>query len=274
MLVIEAQGLRKEFDGVVAVAHLDMEVHQGEIFGLLGPNGAGKTTTIRMLLDIIKPDAGIIRVLGEPLSERTKERIGYLPEERGLYRGYRLEECLAYFGQLKGLSRREAHRRARALLARVGLEEYARSKIKELSKGMQQKAQFIATILHDPDLVILDEPFQGLDPINVELVKEMIRELQERGKTVVLSTHMMNQVEALCQRILLINQGQTVLYGPIDEVKARYARHAVRLCSPEPLPDLPGVRRVEHHDREYELILEDTVSPRTSCANWWSKECR
>jgi len=261
MIAIETRDLTKEFDGLVAVDGLDMEVHSGEIFGLLGPNGAGKTTTIRMLLDIIKPDRGTIRILGEPLTERTKERIGYLPEERGLYRSVRLLDCLIYLGELKGMGRAQARERALALLERVELADQARSKIKELSKGMQQKAQFVATILHDPELVILDEPFQGLDPLNVELVKEMILEMREEGKTVVLSTHQMNLVEELCNRILLINQGRAVLYGPLAEIKARYAQHSVILSCEGPLGEITGARRVERRGPDYEVFLEDGTSP-------------
>ena len=264
MIAIETRDLTKEFDGLVAVDGLDMQVHSGEIFGLLGPNGAGKTTTIRMLLDIIKPDRGTIRILGEPLTERAKERIGYLPEERGLYRNVRLLDCLIYLGELKGMGRDRARERALALLERVELADQARSKIKELSKGMQQKAQFVATILHDPELVILDEPFQGLDPINIELVKGMIQEMREEGKTVVLSTHQMNLVEELCNRILLINRGRAVLYGPLAEIKARYAQHSVILsigAKGPSLGEIVGARRVERRGSDYEVFLEDGTSP-------------
>ncbi|HIC93352.1 MAG TPA: DUF4162 domain-containing protein, partial [Anaerolineae bacterium] len=204
---------------------------------------------------------GTIRILGEPLTERAKERIGYLPEERGLYRNVRLLDCLVYLGELKGMGRARASERAMALLERVELADQARSKIKELSKGMQQKAQFVATILHDPELVILDEPFQGLDPINVELVKEMILEMGEEGKTVVLSTHQMNLVEELCNRILLINQGRSVLYGPLAEIKARYAQHSVILSCEGSLGEITGARRVERRGLDYEVFLEDGVSP-------------
>jgi len=261
MIAIETRDLTKEFDGLVAVDGLDMQVHSGETFGLLGPNGAGKTTTIRMLLDIIKPDRGTIRILGEPLTERAKERIGYLPEERGLYRNVRLLDCLIYLGELKGMGRDRARERALALLERVELADQARSKVKELSKGMQQKAQFVATILHDPELVILDEPFQGLDPINIELVKGMIQGMREEGKTVVLSTHQMNLVEELCNRILLINRGRAVLYGPLAEIKARYAQHSVILSCEGPLGEIVGTRRVERRGSDYEVFLEDGTSP-------------
>ena len=212
MYAVEAHNLVKEFNGLRAVDSLSFTVERGEIFGLLGPNGAGKTTTIRMLLDIFKPDAGEIKVLGGTVDTHTKSRIGYLPEERGLYPRLRVVQCLTYLARLKGIGRREAKSRAEALLERVGLAEWRRKRVKELSKGMQQKVQFVATIVHDPDLLILDEPFQGLDPINVDLLKEMIRELHQTGKTIIFSTHIMGQVEQMCDRILLINEGQAVLY--------------------------------------------------------------
>jgi len=261
MFAIETSGLTKEFDGLVAVDHLDMEVEQGEIFGLLGPNGAGKTTTIRMLLDIIKPDEGTIRVLGHPPGHKAQERIGYLPEERGLYRNLKLMECLTYLAVLKGMGRKLARKRAETLLERVGLGGEGGSKVKALSKGMQQKAQLVATLVHDPELVILDEPFLGLDPISTEQVKEVIWDLRERGKTVVLSTHMMNQVERMCDRILLINEGRRVLYGPLEEIKARYAEHAVLVRCRGPLDGLVGARRIEQRERDRLIVLEGNVSP-------------
>jgi ABC-2 type transport system ATP-binding protein len=261
MITIETSGLTKRFDGLVAVDHLDMEVEQGEIFGLLGPNGAGKTTTIRMLMDIIKPDKGSIRLLGHPPGHEAQERIGYLPEERGLYRNLKLLECLTYLAVLKGMDRKLAQGRAETLLEQVGLGGEGSSKVKALSKGMQQKAQLVATLVHDPELVILDEPFLGLDPISTEQVKELIRDLRERGKTVVLSTHQMNQVERMCDRILLIDEGQRVLYGPLEEVKARYAEHAVLVRCRDPLEDLVGARRIEQRERDRLIVLEDDVLP-------------
>jgi ABC-2 type transport system ATP-binding protein len=212
-------------------------------------------------MDIIKPDSGSIELMGQPVSQAVKGRIGYLPEERGLYKNYKLLECLTYLGALKGIPRAEARQRAEALLRRLDLAEYGKRKIKELSKGMTQKAQFLAAIVHDPDLLIMDEPFQGLDPVNTELLKTILLEEQERGKTIILSTHNMNQVEEMCDRILLISHGQPVLYGPLREIKARYAEHAVILeC--DALPDqLTGVQRVEQHNHAYELVLEQDTLP-------------
>ncbi len=261
MIAIETNNLTKRFDGLVAVDHLDMEVERGEIFGLLGPNGAGKTTTIRMLLDIIKPDEGTIRLLGHPPGREAQERIGYLPEERGLYRDLKLLECLTYLAVLKGMDRKLVRKRAETLLEQVGLGGEGDSKVKTLSKGMQQKAQLVATLVHDPELVILDEPFLGLDPVSTEQVKELIWDLRERGKTVVLSTHMMNQVERMCDRILLINEGRRVLYGPLEEIKARYAQHAVLVRCSGPLDSLVGARRIEERERDRLIVLEDDVSP-------------
>ena len=261
MLAIETHALTKDFNGLRAVDHLDLEVRQGEIFGFLGPNGAGKTTTIRMLMDIIRPDSGHIQILGQPLAPQTLDRIGYLPEERGLYRKLKTVECLAYLAVLKGMPQRRARERALALLERVDLADYADKKVETLSRGMQQKAQFIATLVHDPELLILDEPFQGLDPLNTELLKEMVMELHEQGKTIIFSTHQMNQVEALCDRILLIDHGRAVLYGSLKEIKARYAPHAVQLRG-ETLPaDLPGAQRVEQQEDGIVAFLADGVTP-------------
>jgi ABC-2 type transport system ATP-binding protein len=259
--MIQVENLVKHYAKVKAVDGVSFTVDRGEIFGLLGPNGAGKTTIIRTMMDIIKPDGGTIQLMGQPVTEASKSRIGYLPEERGLYQNYRLLECLTYLGALKGMPRTEARRRATALLERIGLQDYARRKIKELSKGMTQKAQFLAAIVHSPDVLIMDEPFQGLDPVNTDLLKSILLEEQARGKTVILSTHNMNQVEEMCNRILLINYGHAVLYGPLDQIKAQYAEHAVILECDE-LPDtLFGVQRVEQRNHAYELVLEPDSSP-------------
>ncbi len=260
--MIDIENLVKHYAKVKAVDGVSFSVSQGEIFGLLGPNGAGKTTIIRTMMDIIKPDSGTIKVMGQPVTEASKSRIGYLPEERGLYKNYRLLECLAYLGALKGMPRKEARLSAEALLERVNLTEYAQRKVKELSKGMTQKAQFLAAIVHDPDLLIMDEPFQGLDPVNTELLKTMLLEEHAQGKTIILSTHNMNQVEEVCERILLIDHGQAVLYGRLDEIQDQHAEHAVNLeC--DALPQrLVGVQRVEQHNRTYQLVLEPDTTPK------------
>jgi ABC-2 type transport system ATP-binding protein len=259
--VIDAVELSKSFRAVVAVDRLSFAVRRGEIFGLLGPNGAGKTTTIRMLLDIVVPDGGRVAVLGRP-PRAARRLVGYLPEERGLYRQLRVDDCLTYLGQLKGLSRGRARARAAELLARVELAGQARRRVDELSRGMQQKVQLIASLIHDPELVILDEPFQGLDPVNVEMVRELIRELHAAGKTVVLSAHEMSQVEALCERLLLINHGRAVLYGALAEIKRRFAPDAIELSPPLPLDGWPEVVRSETRDGAQIVYLTPGVTPR------------
>src|SRR3990170_1096240 len=213
MQAVEVSHVTKTFGPVKAVDDLSFNVNSGEIFGLLGPNGAGKTTTIRLMLDIFKPDKGQVSILGGPMSEAKKDRIGYMPEERGLYQDIPLERCLVYLGSLKGLTPEEARRRVGGYLERFELADYRRSQVKELSNGMQQKAQLIATLLHEPELVIIDEPFTSLDPVNTQMVKGLLRDLGAKGVTVIMSTHQMHQVEELCDRILLINHGRAVLYG-------------------------------------------------------------
>ncbi len=242
--VIQVDQLQKAYGGVKAVQGLSFTVERGEIFGLLGPNGAGKTTTIRILMDILKADAGTVRVLGQTPGA-ARERVGYLPEERGLYRNLRVGACLTYLGQLKGMPRAAAQQRAAELLARVELAEWSQKKVQELSRGMQQKVQLIASLIHSPELVILDEPFQGLDPVNAEMVREVIRELRGQGKTVILSAHEMSQVEALCDRLALIDHGQVVLYGALADLKQQFAPHAIDLAPPLPLEGWPEVERVE-----------------------------
>ncbi len=260
-MILQVQNLTKRFGDLVAVDDLSFEVERGEVFGLLGPNGAGKTTTIRMILDIIPPDAGRITVLGGSPAV-AQPRIGYLPEERGLYRNVRVLDMLVYLAELKGADRSRARQRALEWLARMGLEDRAHSKVKDLSRGMQQRLQVVASIVHDPDLVFLDEPFQGLDPVNVERVKGVIADLRQEGKTVVLSTHQMNLVEVLCDRILLINRGRSVLYGPLADLKRQFAPHAVRVRVPDLPPDLPGVVAVEPKDGAYDLSLAEGTAPR------------
>ncbi|NOZ07223.1 MAG: ATP-binding cassette domain-containing protein [Chloroflexi bacterium] len=253
---LHVAGVCKSYDGVDAVSELDFRVYRGEVFGLLGPNGAGKTTTIRMIMDIIKPDAGEIVVLGDAPGV-ARDRVGYLPEERGLYRNLPVLDTLVYLAELKGQPRATARRRANALLAEVELADWAHRPVKALSRGMQQKVQLIASLVHDPALLILDEPFQGLDPLNVELVKSLIRKLQDEGKTIVLSTHQMNLVEALCDRILLIHRGRAVLYGPLREIKEQYAPGRVRLRTSGEIDSLPGVQKIERDGNSYELTLKE-----------------
>ncbi len=260
---ISVNGITKSYGAHVAVNDLTFDVRRGEIFSMLGPNGAGKTTTIRMILDIIKPDRGTIEVLGGPFTEATKERIGYLPEERGLYKNVRLVELLTYLGTLKGMTNADATKRANDLLEEVGLGENKKSKVSELSRGMSQKVQFIATIIHNPDLLIIDEPFSGLDPVNTEMIKTMIYKLKSQGHTIVMSIHEMHQVEEMADRLLMINQGRRVLYGSVDEVRQQYAENAVVVSGEGDWQALPGVVSVKPIEagRAYFLKLDEQVSP-------------
>lgn len=257
------QSVNKWYGDHHAVKDLNFHVERGEIFGILGPNGAGKTTTIRMILDIIKPDQGHIEIFGSPFSEELKNRIGYLPEERGLYRNVPLIQLLAYLGQLKDMSHQAAVARARDLLQRVGLGEYEKSKVNALSKGMAQKVQFITTILHQPELIIIDEPFSGLDPVNTQMIKDMLFEMRDQGATIMMSTHQMYQLEAMADRILMISQGERVLYGQVDEVRQLYAQNAVVVEGQGQWSALPGVTEVEKGQRNGEVILHlaDGIQP-------------
>ena len=261
MPAVEVTHIVKAFADKVAVDDLSFSVAPGEMFGLIGPNGAGKTTTIRMMMDIIKPDSGAITILGEKLSDAVKDRLGYLPEERGLYKKLSVLESIVYLASLKGVDRRSALEKAEGLLDHTGMLASKRKKIEELSKGMGQIIQFIVTIIHNPQLVILDEPFSGLDPVNTELLKGMVADLRNQGKAVILSTHQMNQVEELCDRILMIDDGQAVLYGDLSEIKARYRGNSVLLdCTGEP-GDIPGVTARRTNKSYTELILDDETTP-------------
>ena len=261
--VISVDGVTKRYGKHLAVDNLTFEVRRGEIFSMLGPNGAGKTTTIRMILDIIKPDSGTIRVFGGPFTEATKEHIGYLPEERGLYRNAKLVDLLTYLGTLKGMTTSAATKRAGELLDEVGLGENKKSKVSELSRGMSQKVQFVATIIHNPDLLIIDEPFSGLDPVNTQMVKQMIYKLRDEGKTIVMSLHEMHQVEEMANRLLMLDRGQRVLYGSVDEVRQQYAENAVIVSGEGDWQALKGVRSVKTEDagRSFTLTLDDSTRP-------------
>ena len=225
--VVEMQNVVKRYGTYVATDNVSLRVEQGKIFGLLGPNGAGKTTLLRMITNILIHDSGSINVLGEPVSAHQQERIGYLPEERGLYKNLKVMEQIRYFGELKGLSSAEAIRRGRAWLQRLDASEWENKKIRELSKGMSQKIQFITTVLHHPPLLILDEPFSGLDPVNADVMIAVMKELRDAGSTVILSTHVMEQVERLCDDIALINKGRVLLHGSVREVRSRYGRNTM-----------------------------------------------
>lgn len=229
MNLIEIKNVSKRFDNFVAVKDLSFEVRSGTIFGLLGPNGAGKTTTIRMIVNIFAPDTGEVLVMGRHMTGDLQQHIGYLPEERGLYKKMNVGEQLVFFASLKGVESREAARRADEWLARLELSDWKYKKAQELSKGMQQKVQFISTVLHEPELLILDEPFSGLDPVSVNLLKGIILDLKKNGKTIIFSTHQMEQVEQMCDDICLINHATKVLGGSLREVKRRFGRNTVVL---------------------------------------------
>ncbi len=264
MNAVEVVNAVKRYGDHVAVDRVSFAVPAGSIFGLLGPNGAGKTSTIRMTMKIILPDEGEITVLGSPVAKLDVHRVGYLPEERGLYKKMRLEDLLVFFGRLKGLERAEARRRARRWLERFDLADYARRTPEDLSKGMQQKVQFIATILHEPDLLVLDEPFSGLDPVNTNLLKDIILEYHRQGHTVIFSTHMMDQVEKLCEHVCMINRGRVVLSGTLAEVKARYGRGGVTLRfvgDGSFLRELPFVEHVHDWGNEVFVRLADGARP-------------
>lgn len=252
---VEVSHVAKCFGDTQAVVDVSFEVERGEIFGLLGPNGAGKTTTIRLMLDIFRPDRGTVAILGGSMTEDKKERIGYMPEERGLYQDIALERCLIYLAGIKGLPRAEARRRLDGLLERFDLAANKNQKVKELSKGMQQKAQIVSTIMHRPELIIIDEPFAALDPINTHLVKDLMRELRDEGVTIVMSTHQMQQVEELCDRIVLIDHGRNVLYGPLDQVRRAHAGRQVRVRVAGSLPPLTGIEAASNHNGTVELQL-------------------
>ena len=229
MDAVSLEKVTKRYDSFDAVSSLSMEIKEGAVFGLLGPNGAGKTTTLRMMVRILIPDEGVVRVLGKPLSERTQELIGYLPEERGLYRHMRMLEILRFLGALKGLPEAESERRARIWLDRLGLGDRINDEIHNLSRGMQQKVQFIAAVIHRPPLVILDEPFTGLDPVNAAVIKDVMLELRSQGATIILSTHRMDQVEQMCDSICLMNKGQKILDGDLKAIKRSYGTNTVRM---------------------------------------------
>jgi ABC-2 type transport system ATP-binding protein len=261
MFAAEVSHIVKSFADKVAVSDLSFAVSQGEMFGLIGPNGAGKTTTIRMMMDIIKPDSGEVTIFGEKLGEATKNRLGYLPEERGLYKKLSVLESIVYLASLKGVDKQSAVEKADQLLEKMGMLATKSKKIEALSRGMGQIIQFIVTIIHDPQLVILDEPFAGLDPVNTELLKEIFLELRNQGKAVILSTHQMNQVEELCDRILMINNGKNVLYGDLGEIKARYRGNSVLLDFEGELGEIPGVTAKRQHKGYLELILDGETTP-------------
>ena len=227
--MLQITNLTKQFKKLKAVDNISLKVQKGDIYGFLGPNGAGKTTSIRMIMGIIKPDNGTIKLNGSDINTINRKKLGYLPEDRGLYQKQNLSEILYYFGCLKGVDKKDSKNRANLWLERFNLDDQKERKVEELSKGNQQKIQFIIALLHDPQLVILDEPFTGLDPVNQILLKEVIKEKQEEGKTIIFSTHQMEQVERLCNKICLINKGHILLEGSLSEIRKSHSEDAIEL---------------------------------------------
>ena len=259
--MIDVNDVRKSFEGIEAVRGVSFHVHAGELFGMLGHNGAGKTTTIRMILDILRPDSGSISVLGGPLTEAKKNKIGYLPEERGLYRNLKVLDCMVYLASLKGMDRSAAKQRALAYLEQVDLAQVAQKKVSELSRGMQQKVQFGTTILHEPEIVIIDEPFAALDPVNTRLVKELLLGIRNSGRAVLMCTHQMHLVEELCDRLVMFNQGEIVLNGSLKDVKGRFAPNAVLVVGEGDFSAVPGVVSIEQQNGAQQLNLEPEATP-------------
>jgi ABC-2 type transport system ATP-binding protein len=261
---VDVQGVWKRYGEVDVVVDLTFDVRPGEVLGFLGPNGSGKTTTLRMILDIVRPAKGRITVFGGPPGVQHQGRVGYLPEDRGLYRDVKIIDTLTYFGALRGLSESEARTRARRLLEEMGLGDAVDKKAAELSRGMHQKAQLIATILNDPDLLIIDEPFQGLDPVNADMLKGVVREQRDRGAAVIMSTHDMGDAQTLCDRILLIDKGRRLLYGTVDRVRDAFSDGAVEVSGRE-VPLTPGMLKsvVDIHavDGAVRYVIREDATP-------------
>lgn len=261
--ILTIDHIYKSFKDIHAVQDLSLELPPGVIFGLLGPNGAGKTTTIRMIMDIIIPDRGKILINGKSNSREQLDQVGYLPEERGLYRKMKIGELLSFFAELKGMKHAQSRSQIKSWLERFELSDRINKKAEELSKGNQQKLQFIATIIHQPRLIILDEPFAGLDPLNVELIKEIMLEQQRNGATIIFSTHMMEQVEKLCDSICLINEGKAVLSGELKQIKRRFGRNSIRMeyeGEAKFLKDQELVQKFDYHDGFVEIYPAEKVT--------------
>jgi len=266
MNVLKIEEITKAFSDKVAVNNFSLTVPEGSIYGLLGPNGAGKTTTIRMVMNIIAPDSGQITVMGEKLNEDTKDKIGFLPEERGLYQKMKVCDVLSYLGQIKSMNKSEIDQSIKYWLKKIELEDYYDKNVEEMSKGMQQKLQFASTLIHNPHLIILDEPFSGLDPVNMELVKDFVLEEKHKGNTIIFSTHIMEQAEKLCDYICLINKGHKVFDGPLFEVKSKFGRNTIVIefdGDNSLLANLKGVEKVSDYNKYVELKLSDGTDPQT-----------
>jgi len=261
MTAVAVHHLYKSYAGKTAVKDLTFSVNPGEILGLIGPNGAGKSSTIKIILDFMKPDSGEVEVFGHQMNDACKNQIGYLPEEKGLYKKLTAIDQIIYLASLKGMDKALAEKKAHVLLQQTGMLESKKMKIKNMSKGMAQIIQFIVTIIHDPKLIILDEPFSGLDPVNTDIMKRIIGDLRDEGKAIILSTHQMNKVEELCDRVLMINYGSEVLHGNLKDIKARFRKKSVQVAVDGELGDLPGVIEKKSHKGSFELVLAPDTTP-------------
>lgn len=263
-MLLKLENICKQYDETVAVDNLSLDVPQGVIYGIIGPNGAGKTTTIRMIMNIIAPDSGTIHYAGKPVDSSFRDRVGYLPEERGLYKKMTLRDVISYMADLKGFPPKKSRSQIKPWLERMGLAEYEERKVEELSKGMAQKLQFITTIMHDPDIVILDEIFSGLDPVNMELIKDVLLELKRSGKTILFSTHVMEQAEKLCDHICMISRGKKVIDGTMVDVKSRFGKNSLQIEIEGDggfIRSLPNVEAMTEFNNYIELRLKDNSRP-------------
>lgn len=264
MNAITIENISKRFGDFYAVKHFSLKIPSGIIYSLLGPNGAGKTTTIRMVMNIIIPDEGSIDVLGEKMDEKMKSRVGYLPEDRGLYPKMRVAELLLFLAELKGIERQEARKRVDVWLERFDLTVWKQKKVEALSRGMQQKIQFIATVIHRPDLIILDEPFSGLDPVNTKLLKDIMLDMKKEGRTIIFSTHRMEQVEMISDNICLINKAEMVLEGKLSEIKQQYGKNTVILDydgDASFIKSLPEVEKIDDYGKFMEIKMKERSDP-------------
>lgn len=263
MKAVEVNHLCKSYADVTAVHDLTFCVDPGEILGLIGPNGAGKSSTIKIILDFMKPDSGEVKIFGQQMNEALKDQIGYLPEERGLYKRLTAIDLILYLASLKGMDKAMAEKKANVLLEQTGMLESKKKKNKEMSKGMGQLIQFIVAVIHDPELIILDEPFAGLDPVRTQTVQNIVGKLRDEGKAIILSTHQMNKVEELCDRVLMIDKGHTILYGDLMETRAKFRRNSVQVAIDGELGDLPGVIDRKPRKHSIELVLASDTTPQT-----------
>jgi ABC-2 type transport system ATP-binding protein len=263
MKAVEVNHLCKSYADVTAVHDLTFCVDPGEILGLIGPNGAGKSSTIKVILDFMKPDSGEVKIFGQQMNEALKDQIGYLPEERGLYKRLTAIDLILYLASLKGMDKATAEKKANVLLEQTGMLDNKRKKNKEMSKGMGQLIQFIVTVVHDPELIILDEPFAGLDPVRTQTVQNIVGNLRDEGKAIILSTHQMNKVEELCDRVLMIDKGRSILYGDLMETRTKFRRNSVQVAIDGELGDLPGVIDIRTRKDSIELVLSPDTAPQT-----------